>query len=131
MVYDIPSEVDSNPDPTERTQVEFRFSAEGAAVRNLTIRSKQFPTIGAGNPQVEPVSGEVLDGFAVLSYTLQGSGSNALPPGKGQVSFGVSAQFQQNGPLQSVAINPALARRDFTISNPIGIGVKYVGETEL
>ncbi len=124
LVTNIPAEVDSNPDPSERTQVEFRFSAEGVAVRNLVVRSKAFPQIGAGNPPIEPISGEVLDGFAVLSYTLQGSGTNALPPGSGVVSFGVNAQFAQNGPFRSVAINPLTSRRPFTIANPIGIEVK-------
>lgn len=128
LVYDFPADVDSNPDPNERTQVEFRFSAEGVAVRNLTVRAKRFPDNGANNPPTDPQgSGERLDGYGVLSYTLQGSGSNALPPGNGQVSFGINAQFNQGGPYQSVAINPnpGFGRRDFSIANPIGIAVNF------
>jgi hypothetical protein len=120
MAYDFPAQLD----PTfQLTQVEFRFAAEGVSVRNLSIRSRRFDILGAGNPPNDPTTGEPLDGVAVISYTLQGNGTNAMPPGTGTVTFSLNADFGQG--LQSVPVDPSNSRRDITIANPLGVAVRF------
>ncbi len=124
MVYNLPYSLSANPVPPGLpAQVNYRFSAEGTSVRNVTVTAKQF-----SNPAASPVSGitgELLDGYAITSFTIQGSGSTALPPGPALATFTVSAQFSPGGRFQDVALNPTTTRRPFGIANPLGIAVRF------
>lgn len=123
LVYDIPYDtVTPAPDLIQvpAPVVNYAFSVDGAAFRNLSIETKQFK-----NPLTAPLAFDGvahLDGYAVLAFPIQGGGSNALPPGKASVSVSISTSAAQNPPQQvNVALNPTLSRKDFGISNPIGI----------
>lgn len=121
MAYDFPDVASGG---TQRTTAEFRFASEGVSIRNLTIRSKQFAVNGANNPPTDPTTGELLDGVAIISYVLQGTGANAMPPGPGTITFSLSADFGGNG-LRNVPLNPATARRNFNIANPLALAVAF------
>lgn len=115
MLYKFPYELASNPGGAP-PQVEFRFSSEGASFRNLTVTSKRFRGSAPSDPE---------SAYAVISFTIQGSGSTAIPPGNGVVSAAVSAQFNAGDPVQSVALDPAKVRRTFVVSNPLSVVVAF------
>ena len=125
LVYDFPYVLDE-VGASLPSQVNYRFSVEGSAIRNLTVTAKQFSSPGGAPvvnvPGVGPVS---LDGYAITSFTIQGSGSTALPPGNAIATFTMSGQFSPGGRLQNVAVNPATSRREFAIANPIAIAVGF------
>jgi outer membrane protein assembly factor BamB len=125
LVYDIPYILDETG-ATLPVQANFRFSVEGAAVRNISVQAKQFSSPGASPSIVDPNTGTsyLLDGYAITSFTIQGSGATALPPGNAFASFTISAQFTAGGRMQNVAINPATSRRPFAIANPIGLAMR-------
>lgn len=125
MVYDFPYVLDE-VGATLPSQVNYRFSVEGSSIRNLTVTAKQFSSPGSAPvvnvPGVGPVA---LDGYAITSFTIQGSGSTALPPGNAIATFTMSGQFSAGGRLQNVAVNPTTSRRQFAIANPISIVVGF------
>lgn len=125
LVYDFPYVLDE-VGASLPSQVNYRFSVEGSSIRNLSVTAKQFSAPGGAPvvnvPGVGPVS---LDGYAITSFTIQGSGSSALPPGNALATFTMSGQFSPGGRLQNVAVNPATSRREFGIANPIGIAVGF------
>lgn len=124
MVYDFPANFNNDPG-LRRAQIEYRFAAEGIALRNLQVSSKAFQIIGGGNPPTEPITGMRLDGVTILSFVVQGNGANALPPGPGSIGFSISAQFNAGQGFQSVAVDPANSRRTFNVANPIGVAVQF------
>lgn len=124
MVYDFPAHY-NNDVSLRRTQVDYRFASEGFAIRNLQVSARKFAIIGPNNPPTETVSGQRLDGVAVLSFAIQGNGSNALPPGPGTVGFNLSAQFGPGQGLQSVAVDPSASNRPFSVANPLGVAVQF------
>lgn len=100
--------------------VNFQVGVEGASVRNLTLQSDQFR-----DPLTAPMApsgSRRLDGFACLSYIIQSSGSNAMPPGTGRMSYSVSSTALTDPP-RSVTItpNPAQVIREFIIANPLAL----------
>jgi outer membrane protein assembly factor BamB len=124
LVYNLPYSISSNPVPPGLSpQVNYRFNVEGASVRNVTVSTKQFSN--PGTAPASPVTGERLDGYAITSFTIQGSGSTALPPGNAQATFTVNAQFSPGARLQSVALDPTTSRRPFAIANPLAIAVRF------
>ncbi len=111
LMYDFPLD----PGGGQAPQVEFRINLQGVSVRNLTVRARSIP--GGSDP---------LDAYAVVSFTFQGSGSTAVPPGAGRASATISASFSPGAPLQNVMLNPANVNRTFAVANPISIAVGFL-----
>ncbi|MBX3117812.1 MAG: PQQ-binding-like beta-propeller repeat protein [Fimbriimonadaceae bacterium] len=120
MAYDFPG--NESAQPGREAQIEFRFSAEGAAFRNVTLRAK----LAASSPPDR-------DGYAIYQFPIQGSGSNAMPPGNGQVSIGMNAWIPNGNPppndatLSNVTLDPATSRRTFQVANPIALVMAQIG----
>ncbi len=122
MMYKFPYDLAANPSPPgQPPQIEFRINVEGVSVRNISVRAKRF----TGGGPVSGTSGEELDGYAVISFTVQGSGSTAIPPGSGKLTAAISAQFAPGARLQSVVTDPALTQRRFRVANPISVAVGF------
>lgn len=111
LVYDFPFAVqDQNGDPVAPPVVNFQIAVEGSAVRQFGIQAKKFKV-----PPV-PANGE---GYAVLAFPIQGSGSQTIPPGSVTMKFSfTSAAGGTNGqPVQF----PGTKTWTFTVANPLGI----------
>lgn len=124
LVYDLPYLVTNTqtggtvPPPT----VNYQFSVEGAAFRNLSVEVRQFRAPGTAPLALDGTTR--LDGYAILAFPIQGSGSNALPPGKANVSISISTSGVTDPPRQvNIGLNPLNSRREFGISNPIGVEI--------
>ncbi len=117
MAYDFP--YSPTGAASEASQIEFRFSAEGAAFRNVTVRAKGV----TGAPSTDE------DGYAVYQFPIQGSGANAMPPGNGLVSIGMNAYFGSPGNyrLQNVSLPPGTSRRPFQVANPLALVMAQTG----
>lgn len=121
MAYDFPWSGDGST--ARGTQVEFRFSADGAAFRNVTVRAK---SVVSGAPANQ-------EGYAIYQFPIQGSGANAMPPGNGQVSIGMNSWVPTANPppndyvLRNVTLNPATSRRTFQVANPLAIIMSQTG----
>ncbi|MEQ1822690.1 MAG: PQQ-binding-like beta-propeller repeat protein [Fimbriimonadaceae bacterium] len=100
--------------------VNYRISVEGASIRNLSIEARRFR-----NPATAPLAASGarrLDGYACYPYIIQSGGSNAMPPGKAEISFGVATSALTDPPRQvNVTLNPANVTKRFGISNPIAL----------
>lgn len=102
--------------------VNYQFSVEGAAFRNLSVEVRQFRAPGTAPLGLD--GSTRLDGYAVLAFPIQGSGSNALPPGLANVSVAITTTGLTDPARQvNIGLNPATSRRDFGISNPIGLAI--------
>lgn len=123
LVYDLPYDVTTPPPPSVTVAppvVNYAFSVDGAAFRNLSIESRQFRLPATAPLAIDGVTR--LDGYAVLAFPIQGGGSNALPPGAASVTFSITTQAAANPVRQTnIGLNPATSRKDFGISNPIGL----------
>ncbi|MCC7434740.1 MAG: PQQ-binding-like beta-propeller repeat protein [Methanoregulaceae archaeon] len=124
LVYDLPYLItntqtgSSVPPPV----VNYQFSVEGAAFRNLSVEVRQFRA--PNTSPFGPDGSTRLDGYAILAFPIQGSGSNALPPGRANVSVSVSTSGVTDPPRQvNIGLNPLNSRREFGISNPIGLAI--------
>ncbi|MFQ3586140.1 MAG: PQQ-binding-like beta-propeller repeat protein [Fimbriimonadaceae bacterium] len=112
MVWNFPANNTDGGAPLPTT-IEYRFSTDGSSFRNIVVTARALP----GAPSTDQ------DGVTVVSFPIQGSGNNAMPPGSGTVSIGMQAFFG-SGPLrraQNVALNPATSRRNFVVANPLAI----------
>lgn len=124
LVYDLPYLTinTANGETVPPPVVNYQFSVEGAAFRNLSVEVRQFR-----DPNTAPFGPDGttrLDGYAILAFPIQGSGSNALPPGLANVSVSVTTSGLTDPSRQvNVGLNPLNARRDFGISNPIGLAI--------
>lgn len=124
LVYDLPylTVNTQNSDTVPPPVVNYQFSVEGAAFRNLSVEVRQFR-----DPATAPLGADGstrLDGYAILAFPIQGSGSNALPPGLANVSVSVTTSGLTDPSRQvNVGLNPANSRREFGISNPIGLAI--------
>ncbi|MEQ1933695.1 MAG: hypothetical protein ABL962_07440, partial [Fimbriimonadaceae bacterium] len=100
--------------------VNYRISVEGAAIRNLSIEARRFK-----NPLTAPMAPSgtrTLDGYACYPYIIQSGGSNSMPPGNAQISFGVSTSALTDPPRQiNITMNPALSTKSFVIANPFAL----------
>jgi outer membrane protein assembly factor BamB len=99
--------------------INYSFSVEGAAVRSLSVESREFRP--GGVPPPDPS----WTGYATLAFTLQGGGSNALPPGNAQVQISLTTVI--GGRQQNVALDPNNSRRIFQIANPLGVVTRFIG----
>lgn len=127
LVYDFPY-LDTNlitGGAVSPELVNFAFSVEGAAIRNLAVEAKRFAGV---SPALAGVPGLFRDGFAVLPFTLQGAGSNALPPGNGNVTISISTSALTDPPQQqNVILDPNGSRKRFQIANPIALVMALSG----
>ena len=113
LVYDFPYRtLDVNNNPVPPPAVNFSFSVDGRSNRNLTVESRQFATSAPSE----------REGYAILSFTIQGGGVHALPPGDGTVSFSIStSSVSQNGNRQNIVMSQNDARIPFQVANPIAL----------
>jgi hypothetical protein len=130
LVYDFP--YDYSPPNVPAPIVNFQFDVEGMSFRNLSVQSQQFPSIPPApaahwhNPITD--TDIALDGYAVLPFTLQGGGSNALPPGNAEVSVSISTAATTSPPRSvNVALDPTTSKKPFEVANPIALVMKYNG----
>jgi hypothetical protein len=116
MVYDFPyATQDTNGATVEPPQVNFSFSVEGTAIRNISQRSKLFRLSTPDTPN---------SGYAILAFPLQGGGTNAMPPGSGTISFTIStSSLNSNGSSQTISMDPTRSQKSFRVANPIGLEV--------
>lgn len=118
MVYNFPYNPASLADPPYTApRVEFRFNVQGASVRNITANAKRF----SGSSPISPNTGATLDGYAIVPFTIQGSGQTAIAPGQAVANARINAQFADNAALQSVILDPATTQRMFQVANPLSI----------
>lgn len=128
MVYNFPYRVtDVDGDPVSPPVIQFQMNVEGTSFRTLSVEARQFR-----DPASSPVNGiyspEVQDGFAVLSFTLQGGGVNALPPGNAQVQVSLStAALNSDNQRETVVLDPSKAHKDFTVANPLALAMLFNG----
>lgn len=125
LVYDLPYDT-TTPAPPSVTvpppTVNYAFSVDGTAFRNLSMETRQFKTPATAPLAPDGVSR--LDGYAILAFPIQGGGSNAMPPGSASVSISISTSAAANPPRQvNIGLNPVTSRRDFGISNPISLAI--------
>lgn len=122
MIYNYPYNAAGLPDPPyQAPQAEFRFNVEGASIRNITVQSKRF----SGASPISGVTGATLDAYSIVSFTVQGAGSTAIPPGAGSVSSQISAQFSAGAAMQNVSLIPANVRKNFSVANPLAIAMNF------
>lgn len=110
-------------------QVNFALSVDGTTSRNLPVESRQFTEPPNAPPNA--VDGALRNNaYAVLPFTFQGGGVNALPPGSAEVLVSISTQaFNNANALQNVTLDPALTARTFTLANPLAISMELLGGT--
>ncbi len=100
--------------------VNYRISVEGASIRNLSIEARRF-RLPLTAPMA-PSGARRLDGYACYPYIIQSGGSNAMPPGNAQISFGVATSALTDPPRQvNITLNPAQVTKSFVIANPIAL----------
>ena len=117
--YFTPSPVNGSTIPPV---INYAFSVEGNAVRNLSIEARQFHL--PNTAPLGPDGATRLDGYTILAFPIQGGGSNALSPGGASVNISASSSGVTNPSRQiNIGLNPATARKDFGISNPIGLAI--------
>lgn len=122
LVYDFPFDVLA-PDGTTTVpppMVNISFSVAGQTVRSIPVEARIFE-----NPASAPTdqtSGKQLSGYAILAYTFQGGGPNALPPGNATVSVSISTQaLGATRQPQNIVLNPATSTAAFQLANPLGV----------
>lgn len=103
--------------------VNYNLSVEGQTLRQLSqetrLLSGETPASSHG-------------AFALLSFTIQGSGANALPPGNGQVTMTVtSSAVSGTGSPQTFSVDPVLGHQTFTIANPLALIMRSTNEKAL
>lgn len=119
--------------PVAPPVVNFSFSVEGQTTRTIPVESRQFDSPGAS-----PITGSTLtppqdysplrnDGYAILPFTFQGGGPNALPPGTAETSFTISTSaLNVARALENVTLDPTRNRIGFTLANPLAISMDGV-----
>ncbi|MCW5944017.1 MAG: PQQ-binding-like beta-propeller repeat protein [Fimbriimonadaceae bacterium] len=120
LVYDFPYRTqDEDGNPVAPPAVNFQFSSDGRSNRNLTVESRQFAVPG-------PLPDK--DGYAILSFTIQGGGVNALPPGDGRVSFSIStASVNTEGQRQNIVMRQSDSVIAFQVANPLALVIRRLG----
>ncbi len=99
--------------------VNFSLSVEGQTLRQLSQETRLL----SGESEASPHGA-----FAMLSFTIQGSGANALPPGNGQVSMTVSSSaLSGTGSPQTFTVDPVAGHQVFTIANPLALIMNPTG----
>lgn len=127
LVYGFPYDLlNENNQPVAPPQVTITLRVEGKSSQQKQSPSSRFADDGPpidGDPD-----GRTQSGYAVTQFTFQNAGSNALPPGNGQISasistaaFGTSATASPQ-PISSYT-RDALSVINFTMANPLRIEV--------
>lgn len=111
VVYNIPYNVGGEGAPS----IDFTFNVPGMTTRSVPQTARQF----TGAPNGE-------DGFVAMAYPIVVSGSSALTPGIGSVSFTINSPTPGGGRTQ-VIVNPNTERLNFQLANPLGIAINPTG----
>ena len=134
------------PTRIQEPQVNIKISVNGKVIRDFQVDSHLFlnpgnaPALYQPNPAFDnwpnwesaPGTGTTQDAYAILAYTFQGGGANALPPGPGTISADITtAAVSTNGTTpQEIMADPAPtngqptgAALPFIMDNPLGIQV--------
>ncbi len=120
MVYDYPF---LRAGTTVPPVVNLNFSVGGETVRNVFTESHIFsgigdPVLDAGYlPGFNPA--DPHSAYAILSFTIQGAGANALPPGPGQITIGFNTVDPSGSPINY----PATFRQTIYVANPLGLNI--------
>ncbi|RYG34517.1 hypothetical protein EON81_15330, partial [bacterium] len=131
IVYDFPyvnrQRVGTNravPPPV----VNISFAVGGETVRAIPVESRVFT-----DPQPAPVNATDNNlrnnGYAVVAFTFQGGGPNAVPPGEAEVTATISSQaLSTTRTVENVSLNPAQVVQDFVLANPLAIYMVQPGQ---
>lgn len=120
LVYNFPYGGTSQP-----PIVNYQFSVAGESIRNLSVQAQRVSD--PGNAPLFTDGTTVLDGYAVLPFTLQGGGSNSMAPGEATCTVSISAVSGSPARYQNVELDPTLDTVPFSVANPLGIVMRYSG----
>lgn len=104
----------------------FDISAGNRTLRRISVEGTKFASTD-GTVPVDTTTGNRLDGFATFSMIVQGSGSNAIPPGNGKLSVTLAAALSSTGGQQNIAQDPANSTLNFSIANPLALVMTTIG----
>ena len=108
--------------------INLNFSVGGETVRNVFTEAHLFPGVsdppGSPNPPYYPDPSYPLfspsnpfGGYAILSFTIQGAGANALPPGEGQITVGFNTVDTSGAPINY----PSSYVQTVYVANPLSL----------
>lgn len=120
IVYNYPYDVlDKDGNGISPPIANFNLSVEGATLTSVSSNSQQLP----GAPFSASVNHN-LDGYALLTFTVDLAGTFSLPPGDGIVQATLTSGF--NGAPQPYALSNVIGSGEqaFNIANPIAIQVR-------
>jgi hypothetical protein len=124
LVYDFPYDfVNSAGQNVPPPVVNISFNVGGQTVRSIPVEARLFsePPLAPDNSYDNTRRN---NGYAILAYTFQGGGPNALPPGNAEISVSISARtLNSQGASQNVSLDPRLSRKPFFLANPLGIAI--------
>ncbi|MBI3721453.1 MAG: PQQ-like beta-propeller repeat protein, partial [Fimbriimonas ginsengisoli] len=120
ILWDYPYAVGGVSGPVPPPVANFQFSVEGATLRSASEQTQLFKDRDSYDPANGHNDGN--GGFSILSFSIQGSGPNALPPGHARLATSLtSAATTSDGRSVKIDLNPALAKKDFVIANPLAL----------
>lgn len=136
LVYDFPFQITTaNNTVSNPPQINIQISVDGKVVRSIPVDSRQFnnstsapllaslPGVSAADAAAMPTDARA-DGYAVLPFTFEAGGPNALPPGNAEISITMSTNaLNTNGRLEEVILDPSKSKKPFYMANPLGIVV--------
>lgn len=130
IVYNYPhlnrSQANSNR-ATPPPVVYFNFAVAGEAARSIPVASLQFEN-AANSPDNEADDTIPNDGYAVVAFTFQGGGPNAVPPGEATLTATLSTQaLSASRTVENVALDPAQTTLSFVLANPLAVYMSPVG----
>lgn len=130
LVYGFPYE---RAGTTVPPVVNVNFSVGGETVRNVFTEAHIYQ--GVSNPPGSGVDPDPLypkfspanpySGYAILSFTIQGAGANALPPGPGQITIGFNTVDTSGAPINY----PASSKSVIYVANPLGLDIPSPNST--
>jgi hypothetical protein len=104
-------------------QANFTFTGVGGTTRTVAVQSSQLEDVTAGtNPPYGADGTTLLDGYAVVAYTLQGSGQTALVPGTASMSATITTgALSTTGARQTFNIAGTNSKAAFAVANPLAL----------
>ncbi|HEY0868010.1 MAG TPA: PQQ-binding-like beta-propeller repeat protein, partial [Fimbriimonas sp.] len=132
LVHDFPFTRSGGGDVVVPPTVNLEISVDGKIIRSLPAASLQWPSGAPLFSQAPPVTSPapdpdpLLDGYAVVQFTLQGGGQNALPPGPATLQLSITADAAvpgQSNTEVTLAQDNTYRNGQFNVLNPIGLSV--------
>ncbi|CAN5690056.1 hypothetical protein BH11ARM2_BH11ARM2_10130 [soil metagenome] len=130
IVYDYPhlNRERSRSRGTPPPVVYFTFSVGGEAARSIPVASAQFESPGTSPPN-QADNSIPNDGYAVVAFTFQGGGPNAVPPGNATLTATLSTQaLSATRTVENVSLDPAKTTLPFVLANPIAVYMSPVDQ---